>query len=221
MRSYRYRSLFWPGVLILAGVIALLVNTGQVSVERLGLLLALWPLVLIVLGLEIMVRGLVRGRSGEVAAAAIVIVALVGAAVYVAAAPNPGGIHTLDVMSHDTSVEEATLEVNVGAATIDLSYDPESNDLYRAHVEYTGQQPRVDFDRSSRTLRFDQRDTGFNFFQNRQFALTLQLSQNVRWAIVQNSGAATITDHLAQLHVTSLRLQSLEVRVAIVNHAYV
>ena len=36
---HRYRSFFWPAVLILAGVVALLVNTGALSADRLYQLL--------------------------------------------------------------------------------------------------------------------------------------------------------------------------------------
>ncbi len=57
----RYRSFFWPGVLILAGVIALLVNTGVLPADRLWELIALWPLILVVIGLEIIVRRTRRG----------------------------------------------------------------------------------------------------------------------------------------------------------------
>src|SRR5438309_571558 len=35
MRTYRYRSFLWPAILILAGVVALLVNTGRIPVDRL------------------------------------------------------------------------------------------------------------------------------------------------------------------------------------------
>ena len=54
--SYRYRTFFWPALLILAGTVALLVNTGRLPVERLGLLVALWPLVLIALGIWLIAR---------------------------------------------------------------------------------------------------------------------------------------------------------------------
>src|SRR5690349_22374980 len=86
---YRYRSFFWPGVLILAGVIALLVNTGVLPVDRLIELVGLWPLILIVLGLELIVRRTLRGTTGDVAAALIVLIAIAGAAAYVTLAPNP------------------------------------------------------------------------------------------------------------------------------------
>ena len=206
--TYRYRSFFWPAVLILAGIIALLVNTGQIAVERLGQLIGLWPLVLIVVGLELIVRRTVHGVAGDVAAALIIVVAIVAAAVYVTVSPNPAATHTFDASAPAASIDQATVQVNVGAATIEVGDNSESTDLYRAHLEYTGQQPRVRYDEASRTLRIDQVDRGFNFFQNRQFKLKLSLSPSVRWSIMENSGAATVTMNLAQLHLTSIQVNT-------------
>ena len=94
--TYRYRSFFWPALLILAGLIALLVNTGQIPAERLDQLLNLWPLALVVIGLELIIRRSVHGVAGDVAAALIVLLAVVGAAAYVAATPSPTSAHSLD-----------------------------------------------------------------------------------------------------------------------------
>src|SRR5207247_1651916 len=77
--TYRYRSFFWPALLILAGVVALLVNTGQIPVERLARIIDLWPLILVVIGLELIVRRTVHGVAGDVAAALLVLLARGGA----------------------------------------------------------------------------------------------------------------------------------------------
>ena len=90
----RYRSFFWPAVLILAGIVALLVNLGALPVERLILLVSLWPLILIVIGLEIIVRRGFHGTAADVAAALVVILAVAGAAAYVAINPSPAASNT-------------------------------------------------------------------------------------------------------------------------------
>src|SRR4029077_13585745 len=77
-----YRSLFWPAVLILVGVFALLVNGGFVPVERLDRLADLWPLILVVIGLELVVRRSLQGPSAEIAAVLVVLLAIGGAAAY-------------------------------------------------------------------------------------------------------------------------------------------
>jgi len=50
----RYRSFFWPIVLIGVGAIWLLANLNIISVTSLNTLLNLWPLILIVIGLNLL-----------------------------------------------------------------------------------------------------------------------------------------------------------------------
>src|SRR5260370_20008941 len=108
----RYRSLFWPAILILVGVFALLVNVGLVPVERLDRLADLWPLILVVIGLELVVRRALQGASAEIAAALIVLLAIGGAAAYVALGPSiPIGIQTLDASNQVGSLNPATARV--------------------------------------------------------------------------------------------------------------
>ena len=204
--TYRYRSFFWPAVLILAGVIALLVNTGQLPVERLGDLVSLWPVVLIVLGLELIVRRTMHGAPGDVAAALIVILAIAGAAAYVAVAPIPSATHSYEAAGPGGPVEQASVQIDVGAATIEVTSAAEQ--LYHVHVDYSGDRPDVEYDSGAHALRISQTDRGFTFFQNRKFNLKLQLNVATRWAIETNSGAATVNMNLAQTHISSLKLNT-------------
>jgi len=52
-RRFGYRSLFWPIILIGLGVIWLLGNLGVLPQQNVRILLRLWPLILIVIGLDI------------------------------------------------------------------------------------------------------------------------------------------------------------------------
>jgi hypothetical protein len=204
--TYRYRSYFWPAVLILAGVIALLVNTGRIPVERLGLLVALWPLILIVIGLELIVRRNLHGVAGDVAAALIVLLAIAGAAGYVVGAPSPSAKQTLDASADVGGVRSATLQINVGAANVTIGGTTDK--LYRAHVEYNGAKPRVQFDSDNGVLRIDQQTEGFTPFQGSAFKLNLVLSTSVDWSIQENTGAVRSAMNLAEVHVTSLQINS-------------
>lgn len=201
-----YRSFLWPAVFILAGILALLVNTGAIPIDHLDLLLNLWPLILVVIGLELIVRHSVQGLAGEVAAVLIVLVAVAGAVAYVAVAPSPNATQTIDASGSIGGLEAAALEVDVGSATIDLSGADLGSDLYRAHVEYSGPTPSVDFNQSSGTVKISQPNPGF--FGNRKFQLTLQLNTAVSWTVTENTGATSDTINLSQLHVGSLRLNT-------------
>ena len=204
--TYRYRSFFWPAVLILAGLIALLVNTGAIPVDRLDQLLDLWPLILIVIGLELILRRSVRGLAGDVAAALIVLLAVVGAVGYVATTPSPSATHAMDASGSLSGLDAAALEIDVGAATIDVSGSDLGSDLYRAHIEYSGPAPKVDFNQSSGKLKISQPSDGF--FGNRKFKLTLQLNVAVPWTVTENTGAASDNIDFSQLHLGSLRLNT-------------
>jgi Domain of unknown function (DUF5668) len=203
-----YRGFFWPAALILAGVIALLANAGIVSTDRLALLPDLWPVILIVIGLEIIARRGLQGASGDVAAVLIVLVAAGGALAYVALAPNPGATHTLDTSTPLGELSHAALEVDVGAATITVSGSASlEGKLYQAHIVYAGSKPEVSLDRSNATLTIAQGNTRFGL-QARHFTLDLQLNTTIPWTITSNGGASTETYSLAAVRVRSMDIST-------------
>ncbi|TAN34510.1 hypothetical protein EPN29_03870 [bacterium] len=206
----RYRSFWWPAVLILIGIFALVVNSGLIPAERLERLIDLWPLLLIVIGAELIARRALRGAAGELAAVLIVLVAAGGAMAYVALAPNAGGgSHTLDASDRAGDLEHASLEVDVGAATITVSGSAGlGGDLYRAHIEYSGGKPDITLDRTTGDLRISQSSTRFGIFQSHRFVLGLQLDSSLPWKITSNTGAATGTLQLAGVQVASIELNT-------------
>jgi hypothetical protein len=78
------------------------------------------------------------------------------------------------------------------------------DDLFRAHIEYSGLKPDVSLDASSGGVHISQSDTSGFFFQSRRFALTLQLNSSVPWKIAVNSGAASDVFMLATVRVVSI-----------------
>lgn len=206
---YRYRSFFWPAVLILVGVFALLINAGFVPVERLDRLVDLWPLILVVIGLELVVRRALQGQAADIAAALIVLIAIGGAAAYVALGPAiPTGTQTLNAAGKVGSLDHATVRVDVGAANITMTGAGIGDDMFRAHIEYTGRKPDVSFDNSSGDLRISQSSTPGFFFQNRRFVLNLQLNPSVTWKIAVNSGSSTDTFNLSGVHVAGIDMNT-------------
>jgi hypothetical protein len=206
--TYHYRSFFWPAVLILIGVVALLANTGQVSADRLYSLFTLWPLILVVIGLELIVRRTLRGVVGDVAAVLVILLAIVGAAAYVAASPSASST-PFETSADVGSVESASVEIDAGAAQVTVSGDTNlGSTLYKVHLDYSGPKPEVSFDRESGKLVISQPSSSFLNFQNRRFVLDLLLNPSVRWTISQNTGAATSTYRLQNLHVAGLSLDT-------------
>jgi len=206
---YRYRSFFWPAVLILVGVFALLVNSGLVAPERLDRLADLWPLILVVIGLELLVRRSFQGANAELAAVLIVVLAIVGAAAYVALGPAiPTGTHTLDVSGKVGSLKQASVRVEVKAAQITMEGADIGADLYRAHVGYSGNRPDVAFAESNGDLQILQSNSSGFFFQDRRFVLDLKLNTSVMWKIVVDSGASSDSFNLSSVPVSNIQLNT-------------
>lgn len=204
----QYRGFFWPAILILIGVVALLVNAGVISTNRLNLLFDMWPLLLVVIGLEMIVRRGVKGSAADVAAVLIVLLAIGGALAYVALAPNPSATGKLDTKAPVGSLDHASLEVNVGAATISVvGSSALEGDLYRAHIEYSGPKPDVSFDSANGSLQISQGDSGFAF-RSRRFNLQLEINSSVPWKLASNTGASTDTFKLGAVHVASIQVNT-------------
>jgi hypothetical protein len=205
--TYRYQSFFWPAVLILAGVIALLANTGRISSDRLVLLFDLWPVILIVIGLEIVIRRMWHGAQADLAGGLIALVAIVGSVGYVALAPN-AGTHTLDTSATMSSgLAKASLEIDVAAATINMSGASLEDKLYTAHIEYSGQRPTAT--ESSGAVTISQAENhNVPIFRSEKFTLDVRLNTSVPWNITINSAATTDKLNFGGVHVASVSLNT-------------
>ncbi len=205
----RNRSYFWPAILILTGVVALVAETGAISGERLLRLADLWPVILIVIGLELMNRRVLQGPIRDLATALIVLLAVGGAVAYIAVrGPVSDTTQTMDTSSAVGSLNQATLDVNAGAMTMTVAgSDSLGSDLYRAHIEYSGTKPAISLDRSTGNLRIFKSDD-FALFASRRFVLDLQLNSAVSWSISANSGASNDTLKLSTVKVGSITINA-------------
>src|ERR1700694_992768 len=207
--SRRYRSYFWPALLILVGVIAFLLNSGAISTDRLSLLADLWPVILIVIGLELLVRRAVPGQNGDVAAVLIVLLAAGGSIAYVALAPNPTTSGKVDSHAALGNLNHASLEIDAGAASITVTGTSSlEGDLYHATISYSGPKPEISLDRSDGSLTISQGNTGFGMFQTHRFTMDLQINSSVPWTISSNGGASTETYNLATLPLMSMDINT-------------
>jgi Domain of unknown function (DUF5668) len=203
-----YRGLFWPAVLILIGIVALLINTNVIPADRLYRLADLWPLLLVVVGLGILIRrSALPARASTAAAAIVILIALVGAAVYVATGP-PLGNGTLDSSQPVGGLSQAVLQIDVGGASITVRGSTSlGNDLYRAHINYSGRTPGVNLDRSSGVLRISQNGGEF-LVPSQRFTLDLQISTSVVWSVNVNAGGTSETLNFADVNVTNMLLNT-------------
>lgn len=155
--SDRYRSIFWPVLLIGFGVIWLLVNTGLLPGWSWAGLWRLWPLFLIAIGLDLLIarRSAIVGALVALASLAL-IVAIILAGGYFGYRERAFQVAT-DQFSEPIGVAESSrieLDFSVGPATVFALSEDEL--LFDAEVTHVGE---MDFEvsgTSSKAIRLDE-----------------------------------------------------------------
>ena len=207
----QYRSFFWPGLLILIGVLALLANTNVISVERLDRLTDLWPVILVVIGLLLIVRRTPMPAATEaIAAGVILLLAVAGAVAYVAIEPAiPSGTQTLDAAQDSQGISRASVQIDAGGATVHVTGSTSlGSQLFRAHIVYSGSTPQVSFDRSAGHLEISQGSGALRLFTSQRFQLDLLVNSAAKWDVVIHAGGSDNTLNLANTKVGAIELDT-------------
>ena len=162
--GFRYRSLFWPIVLIGVGIFWLLGNLGVLPENYLWMLSRLWPLALIVIGLDLMFGRLSPVIGGLIGLGAVALVLLL-----VFAGPSLGLVPPemeLITERFTESIGNATsarviLDLDIGKTTLDALSDPST--LIDAELTYVGE---INFDVRGdvqKTISISHRASQFDF----------------------------------------------------------
>jgi hypothetical protein len=166
---WRPPSVFWPLVLIGAGIILLLSNLGYLPSQTWNLLWRLWPLLLVALGIDLLIGR--RSVVGAIVSALIVLLLIGGAAAVVFFARDipvlvqvtgPIEMRTEHVEYPLTGVERASVSVDWTSVPGYLSALRDSPNLIQGDVAYRG---RLNFDasldRGQADVILDSHFTGF------------------------------------------------------------
>jgi hypothetical protein len=211
---YRNRGLLFPLVLIAIGVIVLLANTGVLSAGALQRLGDLWPLLLVILGLQLILNHtLPRQQATFIGLAATVVIVIV-AVVYAALAPAaPFGARQADSSGRLGGLAAATLDLNYGGATLDIQAGNLGDSLYQAHVDYPGTDnpPNISLDQESGTLEIRESSSFSNFSPSHWFGPTrrhvlITLTDRIPWSIQIGGGAANQRLDLRHLQLSKLQI---------------
>jgi len=209
MVTSRYRSLFWPILLISVGLIWFLGNMNVIPNFNPLVLLNLWPLLLIALGLDLLI-----GRRSPVIGLLIGLATVAAAAALVIAVPNlgGGGQFVTERFSEPLGITAtASVEVHGASQPVEVHKLNDSTSLFDAQIGHYGQ---MNFEVSSGnaktiSLRRAPEDGSFNL----NFGIT---AVDLRWDIglspsvplaLKVDGASGST----RLNLAGLQLQSLTV----------
>jgi hypothetical protein len=134
-----YRSLFWPVVLIAAGVIWLLYNAGIIGRENLVVLFRLWPLLLIGIGLDLLI-----GRQSQTVGTLIGVGTVVLVIVLMVIGPSiglTGPALEVKLDQYSEPLEDAasaTVQLDLSVARTIITPLTDSSDLFTAEVSHLG-----------------------------------------------------------------------------------
>jgi Domain of unknown function (DUF5668) len=216
------RSLVLPLVLIGIGVVALLANVGVLSADAIDRTVSLWPLILVLVGAELIVHRVLPPASARIAGLALLGLMLAVVVAYAALGPRvPSGSRTFDAAAPRQDVSRANLVLDASAAQVDVRAASLANDLYRVHVEYPANQgaPSVALDRESGRVTVEQNQSPAPFFFGGGPATSVRvdLSDQVAWAVDLGGGAYRGAIDLDSLQLTGIHVSggaaNLDLRV--------
>jgi len=209
----RYRSFFWPIVLIGVGAIWLLANLNIISIASLNSLLNLWPLILIVIGLNLLFghqNPWAGAVIGALAVGAVIAILVFGPALGL---PTSSATQTPLVETFTTPLGNTTSANFV----LDLSSEPSdihalnnSTDLIDAQIGHWG--GTIDYSvtgNEAKSVHISQISNPTNWFRF-DFSFTslkwdIGLSPRVPIDLTMDGGSGSVTADLTGLELSSLQ----------------
>ncbi len=204
----RPRSYILPILLIVGGAVLLLANSGVLNEDAGWRLLALWPLILVMIGLQLVATRLFSGRAASaVALVAVALVALLGMA-YVVGGPAAGGTYTRFTSSAATAGATAgTLTIDAAGSRVQLTGADLGDQLYQANVDYAGQAPRVTY--SAGDLRIASGPVNGLSWNRKADVIAVNVNASIPWTVVVNSAGVTVRMDLANGDLRSFTLNGV------------
>ena len=209
---YRNRGLLFPLLLIAIGAIVLLANVGVISSDALVRLGDLWPLLLVILGLQLILNHTLPRQQATLIGLGATAVIVIAAVAYATLAPATNfGTRQANVSDRLGGLTAATLDLGYSGATVDIHAGTNLGDsLYQAHVEYPGSDdpPTISLDRESGTLAIGDR-SGFSplrLFGAARRHVVITLTDRIPWTIKISGGTAN-----GHLDLRRLQLAKVEI----------
>lgn len=224
-RRRGYRSLFWPVVLIAAGVLWLLSNLGIMTAENWSVLVQLWPILLIAAGLDMIVgrfSAVLGSLIGVAAVGLIVVLALIGPSLGWAGNATWFGSPIViggDLEIQNMSIDEPLGDTQSADVRLDLSFeqtsirtlDAGSDSLLEADIDYLGD---LTFDVTggrNKSIRLRQDVVTAGIFpppglNTRDMRWDIALNPDVPTDLQVDAGSGPVEMDLAGLTLTALEI---------------
>ncbi len=203
-----------PLILITIGVLFLLANMGMLPVSFWELALAYWPLILILIGLEIII-----GRYSAIGALVVVVlwIALVGGVLWLASNQGGGILPTATAVTDQATqalgdIKSAAVDLNIGTARTTVgALGSDTSDLMQGtfrHAEGTRVTKTYNVVGTEGRLGLKEEGINFVFFGPSVSQWDIKLYPQIPIALSVNGGVGTATLDLSGLNITSLSVDS-------------
>ncbi len=217
-------SLFWGTLILLIGVTLLGVNTGYLSSDVWGNVLRLWPVLLIVWGLNIILRNTAL-QFLTYLSPVILILAFIYAATWAPVEDESGGWHlpmfiglsgpeSRDIVecTHDyernEDVHKLSVELDLGAASVTITPSPEDA-FVNVEVKANTGEPTVNFELDGNTLNvYAASPHRRGFWGNIKEEWSVQLPKDVPLAINLDAGASACELDLEEMLLSHLDIDA-------------
>jgi hypothetical protein len=206
----RYRSLFWPILLVGVGIVWLMSNLGMIQPVSLGSILKFWPVLLIVFGLDMLFSRRypwVGALVGLLAVAGVVALLMYGPKVGI---QTNSDIKTETFTAPAKGVKTAEYTFDTSSSPVEIyALDNNNTDLISADITYRGTM-RFDVSGTEQTSvrmsEYSDNSSWLNWgFSFDNLKWDIGLSPEVPSAINLNGGSGSINMDLSGLQLTSLQ----------------
>lgn len=213
--EHRRPSLIGPLILITIGVLFLLANLGALPFSFWEIATRFWPLLLILIGLDI-----ILGRRSLLGSLAILLlwIALVAGVLWLAFAQGGGLLPSAAMVSDELAqplgdIKSATVELNIGTARTNVTtLGSDTNDLMKGtfrHAAGTRVVKTYNVAGSEGRLALKEEGVSFVFFGGGSVSRwEIGLNPQVPIALRINGGVGRATLDLAALNLTSLNIDA-------------
>jgi hypothetical protein len=218
-RHHHAPTVVWPFLLIGVGLAALLVNAGAISWDSLGRIAGLWPLLLVLVGVELIISRAAPAVIALPANVAISALALIGALLLMVSGASwpisswwpATPVQTMTRSAPMPQLDRAQLAVSYAAGDLRIHAGRIGGDLYQAHLTYAGNPaPSVWLDTASGTVHVERGSRGpFQVLPaGTHERVDLVLSDQIPWNLTVNAGASQQTLDLRGLSVTGVQVNA-------------
>jgi hypothetical protein len=211
-RTFHYRSIFWPIVLIGVGVIWLLASLGVLPNVSWGFFLRLWPLILIVIGLD-----LIFGRRSPIIGALIGLATVALVVVLVFIAPILGFSSKVDVLTERFSAPigsatSAQIELGLSVGETDIHALSDSNMLFDAEISHVGSMDFQVSGENEKDIRLSQLPVSFttnwwDWSDQPQLRWDIGLTPDIPLRLKLEGGVGKSTLDFSGLQLTGLEIE--------------